>query len=97
MSISTTYNCQGEGTLPFDYYTKTGSPDNVTLHGWGHYGYQSVLAGQSMKQFLGFYNSEEDLNADLLDAGIAPEWVEWSSKFSEPQNSFNHLPDESDW
>ena len=96
MSISTTYRCQGEGTLPFDYYTKTGSPDDVTLHGWGHYGKYSVLAGQHMKQFLACYTSEAELDAALIDAGINPADVEWSSKWQEPQNTFNHLPDEPD-
>lgn len=96
--IKTTYRRQGEGVFPFEYYTKhRESNGDVTLKGWGQYGRSSVLAGQSMKQFIDSFKSEEELNAALKEAGIFPAEVEWSSSWIEPQNSFNHLPDEPDW
>jgi len=95
--IKTTYRRQGAGVVPYEYYTKQPDGGNITLKGWGTYGPHSVLAGQSMKSFLGSYKSEEDLNAALVEAGIDPAEVSWSNKWVEPQNSFNHLPDDSDW
>ena len=96
--IKTTYRRQGEGVFPFDYYTKHREADgSVTLKGWGRYGRSSVLAGQSMKQFIDSFPSEAELNAALVEAGIFPAEVEWSSKWVEPQNTFDHLSDGSDW
>lgn len=96
--IRTTYRQQGAGVVPFEYFTKHGNADgSVDLKGWGTYGPSSVLAGQSMKCFLASFNSEEELNSALVEAGIDPEEVNWSNKWVEPQNSFNHLSDESDW
>ena len=95
--IKTTYRRQGEGVFPFEYYTKHAEGDGVVLKGWGQYGRSSVLAGQSMKQFIESYVDEEALNEDLIAAGIDPADVTWSSKWIEPQNTFDHLPDEPDW
>ena len=96
--IKTTYRCQGAGTKSFEYYTKHRENNgDVTLKGWGEYGPSSVLAGQSMKQFIDSFKSEEECDAALVEAGIDPAGVNWSNKWMEPQNTFNHLPDGPDW
>jgi len=95
--IRTTYNRQGEGVFPFEYYTKRGDDGDITLLGWGRYGRHSVLAGQAMKQAIAFFKSDGELNAALVEAGIDPDEVNWSSKWTEPQVSYNHLPDGPDW
>ena len=95
--IRTTYKKQGDGIRSYDYYTKAGTARGIDLHGWGQYGSSSVLAGQSMKSYLDTFDTEEELDAALIDAGINPEDVQWSSKWIEPQNTFDHLPDGSDW
>ena len=97
--IKTTYRRQGDGTFPYDYYTKerTSEDGDITLKGWGIYGSSSVLSGQSMKSHIGYFKSEEQLNQALVDSGIDPNEVNWSNKWMEPQVSLNHLPDEPDW
>lgn len=95
--IRLTYRRQGSGVTPYEYFTKTPSAGGIDVHGWGSYGPHSVLAGQSMKSFLDFFTSEAECDKALVDAGIDPADVSWSSKWVEPQNSFNHLPDEPDW
>ena len=97
--IRTTYRSKGK-FIPFNYFTKTGGircGDGVTLHGWGTYDSNSVLAGQSMKAFVGCFETEAEADAALVEAGIDPAAVNWSSKWFEPQNTFDHLPDGSDW
>lgn len=96
--IETQYKPQGEPVQDFDYFTKTmGRDGGITLHGWGHYGRSSVLAGQAAKIFVDFFDSEEELNLELIDSGINPDDVKWSNKWIEPHISVNHLPDEGDW
>ena len=102
--IRTTYRKQSNGgsyRTAFRYYTKTGAircgEESITLYGWGTYGTASVLAGQGMKTFLGCFASDAELSAALIEAGINPEDVNYSSKFVEPQNTYNHLPDTQDW
>lgn len=70
-------------TLSFNEY------GGINLYGWGTYGRSSVLAGQSKKQFLEMYDTKEE--AEKLHPDLA-----FSSKWTEPQNSFNHLPDTQD-
>lgn len=96
--LRTTYRCQGAGTKSFEYYTKHRENNgDVTVKGWGVYGPSSVLAGQSMKTFLGSFPSERECDAALAEAGINPAEVNWSNGYIEPVNTFNHLPDGPDW
>ena len=95
--IRTTYRRQGSGVVPYDYYTKTRDTSGITVHGWGTYGQYSVLAGQSMKSVLNFFNDEAECDAAFVEAGIDPASVNWSNEWVEPQNTFNHLPDGPDW
>jgi len=96
--IRTTYNRQGAGTASFEYYTKERMEDgDIKLVGWGTYGPSSVLYGQASKNVLCWFKSEEQLEIALAEAGIYPADVHWSNKWTEPQISVNHLPDEPDW
>jgi hypothetical protein len=50
----------------------------------------SVLAGQTLKQFLGNYPNEEAARE------AHPDVEGWSSKWTDPQVSVAHLPGEDD-
>jgi len=74
----------------YDYCTLSWNErGGVNLYGWGTYGRSSVLAGQSKKCFLEMYDSQEEAEAKHPDLGF-------SSKWTEPRNTFNHLPDHQD-
>lgn len=49
-----------------------------------------VLDGQTLKRFLGSYNSEEEARK------AHPDITGWTNKFMGPQVSLNHLPCEDD-
>ena len=96
--LRTTYRRQGAGIATYEYYTKhRGRDGSVDIKGWGVYGPSSVLAGQPMKSFLGSFENDALADAALVEVGIDPHSVNWSSGWVEPQNSYNHLPDEPDW
>lgn len=75
----------------FDRYTY--SHDNeyggVTVHGWGIYKESSVLAGQPMKVFIDRFETVEEALAKFPTATA-------SSKWTEPKNTFDHLPGPDD-
>lgn len=74
----------------FEYYTMNAEPDgSVFVYGWGVYERSSVLAGQSMKKGLDHFDSAEEAMKVYGD-------MNYSSKWTEPQVSLNHLPGEDD-
>lgn len=75
----------------YEYHTLERKSDKVVAYGWRRYPVSSVLAGQPMKCFLDSYELEDigKAKADYPDA-------EWSSPWTEPQVSLNHLSDEPD-
>lgn len=78
-------------TEEFDYLTLRRSKDGaVDVLGWGTYPESSVLAGQSMKVFLDSFPDEAAARAAHPQAG------EFSSAFTEPRNTFGHLPGPDD-
>jgi len=77
--------------VKFEYYTMNAEPDgSVFVYGWGEYGRNSVLAGQAMKKGLDHFDSEAEAIAVYGD-------MNFSSKWTEPSVSLNHLPGENDF
>lgn len=73
----------------FDYYTLRHSQyGGVDVLGWGTYPESSVLAGQAMKVFLDNFPDEDAARKAYPQAGS------FSSKWTEPEVSLAHLPDE---
>jgi len=82
----------GSRRRKFDYYTMRVNPDGtVDVLGWGIYESYSVLAGQSMKKFLGNFADEKAAKAVYGDD------MNFSSQWTEPGNSYSHLPGEDDF
>jgi len=88
-------------TERFDYFTLSQSryDTSVSIYGWGTYPRSSVLAGQARKVFL-----ESAVNEAEARAWIAQNHgkrkaadAHWSSKWTEPQVSLAHLPDDGDY
>ena len=78
--------------VKFEYFTMNVEPDgSVFVYGWGTYGRSSVLAGQAMKKGLDHF--------DTPDAAMAVYGsdMNFSSKWTEPGISLNHLPGEDDF
>lgn len=76
----------------YDHYTlevKEGPGLPFAVYGWGTWPRSSVLAGQPMKQFLDSYETREQALAIYPDATPGSKWTN-------PQNSFDHLPGEND-
>jgi hypothetical protein len=74
----------------YDYLTMEHSKyGGISVHGWGTYEENSVLAGQAKKQFLDSFDTVEEAKAAY------PE-VEMSHPMLQPQNTFDHLPDGPD-
>ncbi len=72
----------------FDYITlQFKKHDGFNAYGWSTYPENSVLAGQAMKCFIDTFETREEAEAAFPDA-------QWSSEFTEPQPSYNHLPEE---
>ena len=75
----------------FDYYTMSAEPDgSVFVYGWGEYSRHSVLAGQARKVGLDHFDTSEEAEAVYGE-------LNFSSKWTEPQVSLNHLPGEDDF
>lgn len=64
--------------------------DSVDVVGFFEAPAYSVLAGQTLKKFLGNYSNEE---AALLEH---PDAEGWSHPLTDPQVSVSHLPGEND-
>jgi len=85
----TTYSRDGR-EAKFAYYEKRANKDgSVDVIGWGTYGRNSVLSGQSMKKFLDSFDSEQAAEAVYGS-------MNWNNKWLEPGVSLNHLPGEDD-
>jgi hypothetical protein len=75
----------------YDYFTLENKGDNnFVAYGWGTYGDSSVLAGQSKKSFITSFDTMAEAEAAYPEAN-------WSNKWVEPQNTFNHLSDGPDY
>ncbi|MFP8488777.1 hypothetical protein ACKGJO_06715 [Gracilimonas sp. Q87] len=69
----------------YDYYTiSQDNYGNINVYGWDTYPEHSVLAGQSRKNFIESFNTDEEAKEAFPDA-------EFSSHWTEPQNTFDHL------
>lgn len=76
----------------YDYYTlRHGRYGGIDVLGWGTYPDSSVLAGQAMKVFLDNFETEEEARKAY------PQAENFSSHWTEPQVSLNHLPDDGDY
>lgn len=74
----------------YDYYTLRRNPDgSVDVLGWGTYPESSVLAGQPSKTFIDSFPDEDAARKAF------PQAQGFSNKWTEPQVSLNHLPDEN--
>jgi hypothetical protein len=60
----------------------------IAVHGWGIYKESSVLAGQPMKVFIDFFDTPEAALKKFPTATASSTWTE-------PKNTFDHLPDEN--
>ena len=90
MTEKITHYGRGNDRKKFDYYTMNAEPDGgVFVYGWGVYGRSSVLAGQAMKKGLDGFDTAAEAIAVYGD-------MNYSSKWTEPQVSLNHLPGEDD-
>lgn len=86
-----THYGRGSSRKKFDYYTMNAEPDgSVWVYGWGTYERSSVLAGQAMKRGLDHFDTEAEAIAVYGD-------MNYSSKWTEPGVSLNHLPGEDDF
>lgn len=75
-----------------DYYTlRHGKWGGIDVLGWGTYPESSVLAGQPMKVFLDNFADEAEARRAYPQAGS------FSSAWTEPRVSLNHLPDHGDY
>lgn len=75
----------------FDCHTMRHSKDGgIDVLGWGTYPATSVLAGQPMKVWLGWFPTEEAARQ------ACPMVTGFSNKLTEPQVSLSHLPGEDD-
>ena len=87
----THYGHFGRGKKKFEYYTMNAEADgSVYVYGWGTYERSSVLAGQAMKRGLAHFDTAEEAIAVYGD-------MNFSSKWTEPSVSLNHLPGENDF
>ncbi len=84
-----THYRQGLKMVEFEYYTMAADPDGVIVYGWGTYERHSVLAGQASKMFLEMFDTE----AQAVEVYGN---MNYSSKWTEPDISLNHLPDGGD-
>jgi hypothetical protein len=73
----------------YDYLTYEARRDIFVVHGWSTYPESSVLAGQAMKCYIDSFSCEEDVKAKYPEA-------EASHPMLQPQNTFDHLPDDGD-
>lgn len=71
-----------------DQMTESGT--SIAVYGWGTYEESSVLAGQAKKVFLDSFPTEAEARAAY------PMVTGFSSKWTEPQVSLSHLPDDGD-
>ena len=79
-------------TIKHEYCTMRRTEDgSVDVIGWGTYPESSVLAGQASKTYLDNFPTEEEARA------MYPAITGFSSKWTEPVNTFNHLPGEEDF
>lgn len=76
----------GKPASNLTYETRDG---RICVHAWGVYPDHSVLAGQPCKSYQDSFESVEDALKEYPEA-------ESSHPLIQPQNTFDHLPDEPD-
>lgn len=75
----------------YHYLTlRHGRYGGIDVVGWGTYPRNSVLAGQPMKVFLDNFPNEDEARAAY------PSAEGFTNRWTEPTNTFNHLPGEND-
>lgn len=74
----------------FEYLTYEWRRGKIVVHGWDMWPNSSVLAGQERKSFIDSFETEEDAQIAYPSAGASHEMMQ-------PQNTFDHLPDDSDY
>ncbi|MFV8385079.1 hypothetical protein ACNO5E_13400 [Vibrio parahaemolyticus] len=75
---------------PADHLTYEHRDSRICVHAWGTYSSDSVLAGQPLKKFVDSFETVEEAIAEYPDA-------ESSNPLIQPQNTFDHLPDDADY
>lgn len=80
------------GKYAYFHMIRDTQTESITIKGYDTYPRSSVLAGQTRINFIDSFEAfEESLMMKLWG-----QHAEWSNKYIEPQNTFNHLPDEGD-
>ena len=74
--------------MKFDQYTMRVTDDGIDVVGWGTYPDDSVLAGQTSINYLDSFETEAEARKAY------PKIDGFSSKWSEPRVSLNHLPED---
>lgn len=91
MNEKQTHYGYGSQRKKFQYYTMNAEPDGgVFVYGWGVYERSSVLAGQARKVGLDYFDTAEQAKKVYGE-------MNFSSKWTEPGISLNHLPGENDF
>jgi len=73
--------------MEYEYLTYEWRKNRVVVHGWSRYPVHSVLAGQPMKCFLAFFDTQEEAEQAYPKATASPSRMQ-------AQNTFDHLPDD---
>ncbi len=78
----------------YDYFHMIRNPnsDSITIKGYDTYPSSSVLGGQVRINFIDSF----ELFEEPLMMKLWGQHADWSSKYIEPVNTFNHLSDEGD-
>lgn len=71
----------------FSHYTMQQKSHQIAVYGWDVYPAGSVLEGQSRKNFLGYFDTEDEVKQEYPQA-------QYSHPIFEPMNSVDHLPDD---
>lgn len=87
--MSVTIKQQGRNKT-YSHLTYECRNGSICVHGWDTYPSHSVLAGQPMKCFIDSFESVEEAKA-------AYPMAEGSHALLQPQNSFDHLPDDGEY
>ena len=81
----------------YEYYKlhmtgNPGDPHRWVVKGYGTYEKYSVLAGQVKISFLDSFRTEAEAREAYPD--LKTDGTEYSNKYLDPVNTFNHLPDD---
>jgi len=84
----------------YDYYKlhvtgHEGDSGRYVVKGYGTYEKYSVLAGQTKITFLDSFATEAAAREAYPD--LANDGTEYSNRYLDPVNTFDHLPDDEDY